>query len=127
MKKTLFALAFLLLPVLAEAQAAPSDRFVWTMAHPAAQAQAFRYELELDGAIAPAPLVHTCTGTTLPVECVAPIPAVTPGSHTARVRAVDTSSATPLPGDWSTLLTFTMRAVPATPGGFGIRPAGVKP
>lgn len=121
MKTLLIAFALLLLPAFAQAQAAPTDRFTWTMAHPSTVAQTFRYDVEIDTVVQPAPLVTTCTGAT-PATCTASIPAVTPSQHIARVRGVDISGPTPIVGEWSDLITFTMRATPSKPGGFGITP-----
>lgn len=122
--RSLVILAALSAPSLVHAQAVPTDSFEWTMeATSAATAQAYRFDLELDGATAPAPLATTCITAGADATCKAPIPAVTPGSHTARVRAVDISSPPPIFSSWSDPLTFTMRAVPTKPTGFRIVPA----
>ena len=105
--------------------AKPSDRFSWDMEAPnLATAQGYRFELELDAVVQGTPLAHTCTGAGPLFQCSAPIPAVTPAGHTARVRAVDMSVPTaPITGDWSDPLNFTMRATPAKPGTLRITPA----
>src|SRR5262245_38808572 len=101
MKKFLLSVMFALIPVLASAQAAPTDKFAWNIDAPSlATAQGYRYDLELDNVLQTAPLVATCENPATPFLCKAPIPAVTPTTHTARVRAVDTSGATPIPGPW---------------------------
>lgn len=121
MKRLLFTLLFILLPTFVFAQASPTDRFVWSMPHTAPVAQAFRYDIEIDAAVLPTPLVVTCTGAATPTECSAPIPAVTPSSHVARIRATDTT-VPPITGPWSDPFTFTMRVVPGKPGPIRIAP-----
>jgi len=117
-------LLFIAPAAFAQSNAAPTDKFAWNIeAASLAVAQAYTYELELDGTVLATALVTTCSGAASPYDCNAPIPAVTPSTHTARVRAVDTSG-TPLTGPFSDLLTFTMRAVPSKPGNFRIIPAG---
>lgn len=112
-----------LCPVSVFAQAAPTDRLQWDQAAASvAAANAYRYDVEVDGAVASAPLVVTCTGSASPVVCTAAIPPVTPGAHTVRLRAVDTSAGTPIIGPWSSAFTFTMRAVPAAPQNVRILP-----
>ena len=119
---------FLVLPLLfissiAYAQAArPTDKFAWDQAESnLITAQGFRYELELDNTVLPTPLVTTCTGTTSPFQCLAPIPPITPSKHIARVRAVDMSVPDqPLAGEWSDPLEFNMRATPNKPGNLRI-------
>lgn len=107
------------------AQAAPTDKFRFDMAAPdLATANGYRYDLELDGAVLTTPLATTCVNAASPFACSAPIPAITPTTHVARVRAVDTSGPTPILGDWSDPLTFTMRATPAKPSGLTITPGG---
>jgi hypothetical protein len=101
--------------------AAPTDRFAWDQeASSLAVASAYRYDVEIDSG-APVVLVSTCTGVASPFVCSAAIPAVTPTTHVARVRAVDPSP-TPIVSAWSAPLTFTMRATPATPAGLRIIP-----
>ena len=108
--------------VSAAAQAAPTDRFEWSIAAPTlAVANAYRYDLELDAVILPTALVTTCTGAVSPFICRAPIPAVTPTAHVARVRAVDTT-ATVIVGPFSDPINFTMRATPAKPAGLTVVP-----
>jgi len=106
--------------------AAPTDKFQFNMvAGSLAEANSYKYELELDGVVQATPLAVTCVDPS-PYTCKAPIPAITPSTHTARVRAVDISG-TPIVGPFSDLLTFTMRATPAKPTGLTIVPgeAGV--
>ena len=123
MKRILFALAFLSISSVSFAQVSPTDKFAWDQAAATlAIVQGYRYELELDGVVVPSPLVATCTGTASPFACTAPIPAVTPATHTAKVRAVDMSGTTPLVGPFSDPATFTMRATPAKPSGLTVIP-----
>lgn len=122
--RSVMVLAALLVPALTQAQN-PNARFAFTMeATPAATCQAYRFDLELDGVVAPAPLVVTCTAAGANSEVRAAIPAVTPGDHIARVRAVDITSPpfSPIFGPWSDPLNFTMKALPAKPGGLRIEP-----
>ena len=115
MKKLLFAILFVLTAISAVAQpiAAPTSRFQWTYdASSLGVAQAMRYEVGIDAEPGVTTLVHTCLGTVSPFTCTAPIPAVTPTTHTARVRVVDARTTTPLVGPWSDPVTFTMTAVP---------------
>jgi len=101
--------------------AKPGQSFAWDTADTPARAQSHRWELELDGVVAPTPLRATCVpGTGSDASCSALIPAVTPAQHSVRLRAVDAADST-LVSDWSAPLTFTMRAVPATPTGLTIR------
>ena len=120
--RTLFTAAFLFIAAPALAQTATQvDRFTWGHTETAAVAQAFRFEIEIDGA-APVVLAGvTCTGA--PTTCSARIPSVTPTQHVVRIRATDTTNAAnPLVGPWSDPLTFTMRAVPSKPSAVGIIP-----
>jgi len=106
------------------AQAAPTDKFRFDLdAGSLAQANGYRYELELDGVVLPTPLVTTCLNAASPFACTAPIPAITPTSHVARIRAVDTSG-TSIVGPFSDPLSFTMRATPSKPTGLTIVPGG---
>ena len=107
------------------AQVAPTDKFRFNMPGVTlAVVNGYRYDLELDAVLQAVPLVVTCVNPVEPFACTAVIPAITPTSHTARVRAVDTSGTTLLLGDWSDLLSFTMRATPSKPTGFTIVPGG---
>lgn len=112
------------LPAVARAQAAaPTDRFGWDQPNTTlVVAQGYRYEVEIDGA-APIVVVATCAGTTT-ISCTAPIPAVTPSTHVARLRAVDApAGGTAIPGGWSAPFTFQMRATPGAPVNIRIVPA----
>lgn len=104
----------------AQAPAAPTDRFAWDMPDPAATAQGYRWELEIDGNSTPVVLTATCAGA--PTVCTAPIPAVTPSQHSVRLRAVDApTGATPIVSPWSDPFTFRMRATPGKPTNITIR------
>jgi hypothetical protein len=127
LRSSLVLLALLaLFPVTGFAQAAPTDKFGWDQTGATlAVVQAYRYDLEMDGIVLSAPLVQTCTGAASPFTCLSPIPALVPGPHTARIRAVDvTTPTTPVVGPFSAPLAFSMRAVPAAPGGLRIVPGG---
>ena len=118
--KIFLAALFTFVSVSAFAQAAPTDKFRFNMTAPSlAVAQAYRYDLELDNVVLPTALVTTCSQTT-DITCDAPIPAITPTTHVARVRAVDVSGSTPIVGPFSDPLTFTMRATPGKPTGLTI-------
>lgn len=116
MKILLFVFILLSAPVMAAAQpvAGPTSLFQWGVEDVTSLsvAQARRYEVGIDAEPGVTVLVHTCTGTVAPFICTAPIPAVTPTTHTARVRAVDIRTTTPLVGPFSDPVTFTMTALP---------------
>jgi len=137
MRKTIaFGILALSISSLAHTQtttAKPTDKFSWTMDElTVGIAQGYRYDLQLDNLTQSKPLVHTCFGIMPPFTCEAPIPNITPTTHTARVRAVDTS---PLFKNkysaWSDSITFIMQPSggiivikpdPSTPGGLRIVP-----
>lgn len=125
MKRVVMLLVGVVWASTAFAQAAPTDRFAWDMAAPSlAEANGYRYDVEMDAVVLPTPLVATCTGAVSPFLCRTSIPAVTPTTHTARVRAVDTTG-TPILGPFSDPVTFTMRATPAKPSGLTVVPGGL--
>ncbi len=129
MKKCIFVGLFVLSASNTFAQAArPTDKFQWTMEDSGlAIVQAFRYELELDNVVRSAPLVTTCVTSPPPAvnfTCTAPIPAITPSNHMARVRGVDIADTAPFIGEWSDPLNFNMRAAPSKPGNLKIIPGG---
>jgi len=108
-------------------QVAPTDNFEYQVPAPdLATAQGYRHELELDATLQAAALAHSCTGAASPFTCRSPIPAITPTQHTARVRMVNVlTTGSRVEGLWSSLLTFTMSAVPGTP--VNLRIVGVPP
>lgn len=127
--RSLLVLAALSAPSLTFAQAAkPTDKFSWTQDDgvTANAAATYRYEVEIDSKPLADPLVGVvCTGAARPWTCTAPIPAVTPSSHTVRLRAVDQS----LPdvinwlfSEWSDPYVFIMRATPAKPANVRVVP-----
>lgn len=124
--RSVIILAALAVPALVEAQT-PNARFVITMdATTAAACAAYRFDVEIDAVVAP-PAAHTCTvapGTPTAQEVRIPIPAVTPGDHVARFRAVDITSPpfSPIIGPWSDPFTFTMKALPSKPTNIRIEP-----
>ncbi len=99
-------------------RATPGSSFSWEMtAESLAEAQGYRYELEMDGG-APIVAVSVCGTGPTPADftCTTPIPPITPGNHTVRVRAVDAPTGeTPITGEWSDPLAFQMRKVPGKP------------
>lgn len=96
--------------------ARPTSLFSWNMEAPdLGTAQAYRYELELDGILLTNQLLSTCTGTPPLYSCTSPIPQMAPGNHLVRIRAVDVTGGEPVWSDWSDPLAFNMRATPAKP------------
>lgn len=104
----------------AQAQTAgPASRFSWTEgASDLAAANGFTYRVYLDASATGTTLTATCTGTASPFACTSPIPALTPGAHTATLTAANVAGESPK----SSVLSFQMVAVPATPGSFTILP-----
>jgi len=105
--------------------AKPTDKFQWNQDEfTLGIAQGYRYELQLDNITQSKPLVVTCNGSISPFICEAPIPLLTPTTHTVRVRAVDTSPLfTVKRSAWSDSLTFLMQPS----GGIIVRPDPSKP
>lgn len=118
MRYLLALLCVWLIPVTAWAQTAtPTDRLGFDQAAATlAVAQGFTVSLELDGVVLPTTQALTCTGAASPFACSTAIPAVTPGTHAVRLRVNETTNGATLSSAWSSALSFTMRAVPATPG-----------
>ena len=119
MKRLFLTVAFLFCAqtVFAQPVVNPTSSYFWEQpATNLAQAQAYRYEVELDGG-APVVLTSTtCSGTASPFTCTRVLQAMTSGNHSARVRAVDISdAANPFAGAFGNAFTFTMRAAPGTP------------
>lgn len=105
----------------AQTQAGPGSRLTWTqVASTLADAQALTYRAYFDEGTTGVVLVATCAATATPnsFNCVAPIPAVTPGSHTVQLTAANVAGESPK----SVGLQFTMQAVANTPTGLGILP-----
>lgn len=121
MKKLLWFLAFTFAASSAFAQTvAPIDKFQWTTTDALTQAQGARWEVAIDNATA-SPMVLTATCAGAPVTCEATIPAVTPTTHTAVIRAVWVAgTGSPVVGPWSDPFSFQMSAVPAKPGALTI-------
>jgi len=123
--RTLIAVVALVIACAAPAAgqtASPSDRLGFDQAGPdLATVRAYDAQLDLDGTVL-LPQIMTCEddGTGSPFACATAIPAVTPGTHTVRLRVVETVNGTALASDWSAPFTFTLRAVPATPTGLRI-------
>lgn len=109
-----FVAVALLTPAVLSAQV-PTDKLGWDQAAASlAVANTYQAVVELDGVIQPAQVV-TCTGTASPFVCTTAIPATTPGPHTARIRVSETVNGVTLTSAFSVPLSFTLRAVPATP------------
>lgn len=123
MKRYLLMAACVLFAAPAFAQTAtPTDQFQWQMAAVnLTQASGYRFDVELDAGTPVTLAGVTCTGAASPFTCKAPIPPVTPTTHTARVRAVD-ANGTPIIGPFSDPITFTMRATPGQPTNLTIVP-----
>ncbi len=104
----------------------PNARFAFTMEDvPVSLCNSYQYQLEMDGVVQPAPLAVTCTVNPTNAnnsDVSAPIPPLTPATHTARVRAVDPSTTPPLQGDWSDPATFTLKAAPRKPVNLRLAP-----
>lgn len=116
------AIAFCLLSNTAWAQtpqATPVSKFSWTMASPTlADANGYEYRIYVDGSTTGAILAGVvCTGTVAPYNCEAPIPAFTPGNHTATLTAKNVAGESAK----SDPLGFVFVVTPAKPGNFGIK------
>ena len=122
--RVLFALVLLLFSASVQAQtnATSTDRFAWDIAEGLVAAQRYTYTLEIDGVLRSGPVAVTCTGFAQ-ATCTTPIPALTPGAHTLRVRITDTVDGVPINSEFSAPLAFTMRAVPNAPNNVRILPA----
>lgn len=104
--------------------ATPTSRLAWDQVAPSqAAAQGYVYEGAFDGG-APQSLTATCTGTASPFACVASFPALTPGPHSVRLRAVDTTTVpgTRLESSLSAAFAFTLVALPDAPSNLRITP-----
>lgn len=116
MRKFLLVLSFsILVPSALHAQtvvATPGNKYAWDQdATDLVTAQAFTYKDYTD-ALAPVVLTPvTCTGTTSPFQCIAPMPLLTAGSHSTTLTASDTAGES-LP---SSPLAFTFVVVPNPP------------
>jgi hypothetical protein len=121
MKRVLIALISLTVvaPVLAQAQAGPTSRFGWSqVATDLPSASGFTYRAYLDASATGTTLTATCTGTASPFSCTAPIPAVTPGTHTVALTAANVAGESLK----SSVTTFQMVAVPSAPTSIVILP-----
>lgn len=114
----LVALTFLAITPSAFAQAVPapnSAQIAWTMQEP--NAFNFQYKLYIDGT--PTNLTGiTCGtgGTAGTMECRAPLPAMTVGTHAIAVSAVDISdAANPAEGPRSEVLSIRFFLAPGKP------------
>lgn len=126
----LVVLAIAVSGVSAQAQTAtalPSDSFAWTIAEGLTAAQRYTYTLELDGALRAGPVSVTCGLNGTDARCVTPIPALTPGQHTVRVRATDILDGRAIDSDFSAPLSFVLIVKPQAPSTPIILPAGTVP
>jgi hypothetical protein len=120
---TLLSLAGTAVVLLAQTPAIPSDRFAFDQTGPSlAVVSAYTIEITMDGTVLPTKQAVTCTGTASPWTCYTAIPAVTPGTHQAMLRACETVSGVVLCGPNSSPVAFTMRASPAMPGNVRVEP-----
>jgi len=121
-KKFLIAAALLLFATTAFTQPIPAtgaSRFTWTIASPTlADSQAYTYKVYADGSTTGITLTGvTCTGTVAPFVCEAPIPAFTPGNHTATLTASNIAGESAK----SDPLGFNFVVTPSKPGNFGLK------
>ena len=110
--------------LIAQTSATSTDRFAWDVSDGLLAAQRYTYTLEIDGTLRSGPVPVTCASTSAGVTCLTPIPALTPGGHTLRVKATDTVDGVPVDSSFSAPLAFTLRAVPTAPNNVRILPAG---
>lgn len=103
------------------AQAIPSSKFGWDQTAPTlADAQGYTYRIYADGATTGQALANvTCvtTATAGTFSCDAPIPAFTPGNHTATLTASNIAGESAK----SSPLAFTFVVTPAVPAGLRIK------
>lgn len=118
MMRALLLLAMLTLltlaPVQAQTSALSTDSFAWDVAEGLVAAQRYTYTLEIDGVVRQGPVPVTCGGLELAV-CRTPIPPLTTGTHSLRVRITDTVDGVALTSAFSPPFAFQLRAVPAAP------------
>lgn len=119
----LFAVTMLAaVPAQAQTNATTRDFFAWDLAVALGEAQTYTFTYEMDGAIHQGPLSVTCIDGITPnsTVCRTPVPALTPGTHTLRVRSTVLIDGTEFHSEFSAPLTFSFRAEPVTPAGVRI-------
>jgi hypothetical protein len=117
-----FAISFLIsgnLDAQSPVPATGSSKFTWTISSPTlADAQAYTYRVYADGSVTGIVLSGvTCTGAASPFVCEAPIPAFTPGNHTATLTASNIAGESAK----SDPLGFNFVVTPSKPGNFGLK------
>jgi len=115
MTRTIWLVAWLLvgLPCLVSAQttATAGSKWAWDQAAPdLATAQAYTYTIYVDGAATGTVVVQTCTGVS-PISCLAPLPVLTAGAHTAALSAKNVAGESPK----TAALPFTFVTAPGAP------------
>lgn len=119
----LAALSFAALSAVAYAQPAASStsRLVWDQAAPAlVDVTGYIYEAAYDDGVYETVTGVTCAGTTSPFVCAGAIKALTPTTHTVRVRAVQVIGTTRLESPASNVLSFRFVPVPTAPAALRI-------
>lgn len=113
------AFVFLLSAARLDAQVTAANKFGWTQGAPSlADANGYEYRVYADSSTTGSVLSGVvCTGTASPFDCTAPIPAFTPGNHTAQLTAKNIAGESAK----SDPLSFVFVVTPAKPLGFGIR------
>jgi hypothetical protein len=111
MKK--LVLAFLLIPVLAQAQATNSSRLVWEQPNATlAEAQAYTYRYYPDGNATGTSLTNViCAEQNTTITCASDFPAFTPGSHSLTITALNAAGES----SQSAPFMFTFVVLPSTP------------
>ncbi len=104
----LLALVASVLHATAQTPAVPTDSFAWEIDAGLTAASRYTYSLEMDGTLLQGPVPVVCRSSAPIAVCTTPIPSVTPGSHSVRVRLTDLVDGKPVSSDFSAPLVFTM-------------------
>ena len=100
---------------LAQTVATPLHVFQWDMTETPAIASGYSYEVQIDSTAYAPVLGVSCTGATSAL-CRGDLPqSLTPGAHTATLRAVKVVSGQRLVGPASNTLSFTYVGLPSAP------------
>jgi hypothetical protein len=117
MKSILSFIGILFFSSIASAQiiALPTYSFGWDIEGGLTTANNQTFTLELDKLLRAGPVPVICTATSNPqtATCTTPIPALTPGIHTMRVKATELVNGVPVDSVFSEELTFEMRVIQA--------------